>query len=250
MEGLIGVSLAELAMLAAVAFGSNVFGGISGFGAGLINAPFLLPIVGVKAVVPIMAPALMIGGLSRIWVFRHHLVPQVLPRFVLSIAPGVLLGALIYDSLPPGPLAILIGTLLIASVWLRRYFKQRAIKPSPRGVAALSFVTGVIAGGSPGGGIILVSLLLGLGLQGAAIVATDAVIGLSVNVLRIAIFSGIGLQSAQLLLLGSVLGLVMVPGAYFARWIVGRLKVSWHVALIEAFILIGGFSFLYQGLLD
>jgi uncharacterized protein len=65
-----GLDPVQFLMIGVVAFLGAVLGGISGFGAGLIVTPFLLPVVGVKAVVPVMSIAMMFGNLSRLWVYR------------------------------------------------------------------------------------------------------------------------------------------------------------------------------------
>ena len=63
--GTADLSLWQFLALGAVAFFGSVLGGVSGFGAGLIVTPFLVPVVGIKGVVPVMSVAMTLGRLSR-----------------------------------------------------------------------------------------------------------------------------------------------------------------------------------------
>lgn len=49
----------DLLLFLSLAFASSVLAGASGFGAGLLIAPFLLPIVDIKSVIPILGVAMM-----------------------------------------------------------------------------------------------------------------------------------------------------------------------------------------------
>ena len=58
----------DLVIVLAVAFFSSILGALSGFGGGVLVMPFLVPLVGVKGVVPVMAVAMLIANVARIWV--------------------------------------------------------------------------------------------------------------------------------------------------------------------------------------
>ena len=62
----------DLAIALSAAFFSSILGALSGFGAGILVMPFLVPLVGVKGVVPVMAVAMIIANVARIWVYRTH----------------------------------------------------------------------------------------------------------------------------------------------------------------------------------
>lgn len=231
--------------LGLVAFGGAVLGGVSGFGAGLVVAPFLVPVVGVKGVVPVLAVAMTFGNLSRLWVYRRQVRPELVLRVLLPALPGVALGALVFDWLPQAPLAALLGGFLLVSIPLRRWMAKRRIVPTPAAVIGIGFLFGLVAGALPGGGVIVVPLLLGLGLAGGALVGTDAVIGAAVNVVKVVLYGGLDLMDAELLLGGVLVGLCMVPGAYAARWLIERVALSVHVALVELLVAFSGLSFLW-----
>ncbi|WP_203076404.1 sulfite exporter TauE/SafE family protein [Falsiroseomonas ponticola] len=232
--------------LGLIAFGGAVLGGLSGFGAGLIVTPFLVPVVGVKGVVPVMAVAMTFGNLSRAWVYRDQIRPDLILRVLLPSLPGVLVGGLIYDVLPRAPLAALIGSFLLISIPLRRWLDKRKVVPTPIAVIGISFLFGLVAGALPGGGVIVVPLLLGLGLAGGALVGTDAVIGAAVNIAKTLLYGRLDLIDGPLLIGGVLVGLCMIPGAYVARFLIARIHLRIHTALIEVMVAFSGVSFLWS----
>jgi uncharacterized membrane protein YfcA len=236
------------AALGLVAFAGAVLGGVSGFGAGLVVTPFLVPVVGVKGVVPVLAVAMTLGNLSRLWVYRRQVRAELVLRVLLPALPGVALGALLLDWLPQAPLAALLGVFLLISIPLRRWLAKRRIVPTPRAVIGISFLFGLVAGALPGGGVIVVPLLLGLGLAGGALVGTDAVIGVAVNLVKVVLYGGLDLLDAELLIGGVLVGLCMVPGAYAARWLIERVALRVHVALVEGLVAFSAISFLWTAI--
>jgi uncharacterized membrane protein YfcA len=239
---------AAFLLLGATAFFAAVLGGLSGFGAGLILTPALLPVVGVKGLVPVLSVAMIFGNLSRVWVYRAHLQPALVLRVLLPALPGVALGSLLYGWLPQAPLAVLIGLFLLVSIPLRRMLARKQVVPTPRAVLGFGFLFGLVAGAMPGGGVIVVPLLLGLGLAGGALVGTDAVIGAGVNLFKVALFGGMQLLSWDLVLGGLLVGLCMIPGTYAARWLMERIALRIHVVLMEVLVALSGLAFVWGAL--
>jgi uncharacterized membrane protein YgdD (TMEM256/DUF423 family) len=78
------------------------------------------------------------------------------------------------------------------------------------------------------------------GLQGAAVVATDAIISLAIGVVRLGVFGSTGAISAQVVAFALLIGLVAFPGAFLAKAFVARLPLRIHTAILDAVVLIGG----------
>jgi len=247
-NGVQGLEPSQFLMVGVVAFLGAVLGGVSGFGAGLIVTPFLLPVVGVKAVVPVMSIAMMFGNLSRLWVYRSRVDRGVVLRILGPAMPGVILGTLLYDFLPQRPLAACIGAFLLISIPLRRWLARKEVTPTTRVVLGVSGLFGLISGALPGGGVVLMPLLLGLGISGGGLVGTDAVIGLAVNAIKVLMFGKLDLVNTDILLAGLLVGLCMIPGAYGARWLIDRLHVRMHTVLIELLVTFSGVSFIWSAM--
>ena len=130
--------------------------------------------------------------------------------------------------------------MLIASVPLRRLLRRRGLTLSNRGLAAASFGWGPLAGGTVGAGIILLSLLMAAGLEGAAVVATDAAISIGIGMTKLATFGVAGAVNATVIAVALLIGAVAFPGAFLARALLDHLPLHLHTALLDAVVIGGG----------
>ena len=237
-----------LAFLGLAGLAGSTIGAISGFGGGLLVTPFLVPVVGITGVVPVMTVAMIIGNLTRFSVYRAHIEPRFIGTLSLAVIPGIVVGTTIYEMLSPKLVGIALGGFLIATIPLRRLFGKRPVKLSTAGVAAAGFGFGLVTGATTGAGVILLSILLGLGVTGPALIATDAAMGVLVNVTKVVMFGSLSVLDSEQVMLGLALGVCMIPGAFCGRWIMNRIPLHIHVAAIEVLVAIIGVWFLYKSL--
>lgn len=235
-----------LALLALAGVAGSTIGAISGFGGGLLVTPFLVPIVGITGVVPVMTVAMIIGNLTRFGVYRAYIQPRFIGTLSLPVIPGIVIGTTVYDMLSPRVVGFALGAFLIASIPLRRSFGRKPIKLGPVGIGITGFAFGIVTGATTGAGVILLSILLGLGVTGPALIATDAAMGVLVNVIKVGMFGSLSVLDREQLLLGLALGVCMIPGAYGGRWLMRRLPLHVHVTAIEILIGFIGVWFLYK----
>ena len=102
--------------------------------------------------------------------------------------------------------------MLILSVPLRRLARRREMRIGDTGLAAGAVGYGVVVGGTSGSGVILLSLLMAAGLEGAAVIATDAVISVATSIIKISVFGLAGVVTAQVLAFAVLIGVVALPG--------------------------------------
>jgi len=133
-----------------------------------------------------------------------------------------------------------IGAMLVASVPLRRLMRRRGVALSSRGLAAACFAWGPLAGGTVGAGIILLSLLMAAGLEGAAVVATDAVVSIGIGLTKFAIFGLAGVVNAKVIAIALLIGGVALPGAFLAKALIERLPLHVHTTILDAVVIGGG----------
>jgi hypothetical protein len=88
--------------------------------------------------------------------------------------------------------------------------------------------------------VILLSLLMASGLEGAAVIATDAVISVVTSVIKISVFGLAGVVTAQVLAFALLIGCIGVPGAFLAKAFVERMPVHIHTAILDVAVVIGG----------
>lgn len=232
----------------AVCFVAGVMGGLSGYGAGMLVTIFIAPIVGPKALVPMISVLMLINNGSRVWFYRHALDMRTVVRVSVVALPMAWFGAQLYVRLDSSIVQIVLGVVLIASVPLRRAMNGAQVTAGPIALYGIGAIFGFLSSLIVGAGMLIVPMLMGVGYAGAALLATDAAIAVAVNLFKAVVFGSLGALSMPHAILALVLGLCTIPGTAAAAWIVRRTSIKLHTALIEALILFGGASMLWGGL--
>ncbi len=235
-----------LAVVAALALGAAVISGIGGFGTGVILAAALAPLIGIKAVIPVLAVAGIIINAGRFWFYRRSLQRPTLALALTASLPFLVLGTWLYSALDVRALGTLLGLVVIASVPLRRFLLHRKIVLERKGLAIGAGVFGLATGVATGTGVIMVTLLLGTGMAGSAVLATDALISIALDLCKAALFHRFDLLDTQALYTGVVIGVATIPGSAVSAWLVTRMHAHLHVLFMEGLILIGGASLLWN----
>jgi uncharacterized membrane protein YfcA len=234
------ISVAQLALLAGFAMVTSVIGGVSGYGAGALMPLVLVPIVGPEPVVPIIALASMFTNTSRVIAFASALDRRRAAIVLAGSVPTCMLGAYGYSLLTGKGALIVIGSMMVASVPLRRVMRHRGYRVGDAGLAAGAVGWGVIVGGTSGAGVILLSLLMAAGLEGRAVIATDAVVSIVTGVAKIGVFGFAGIMTEKVIAVALMLGVVAFPGAFLAKRIVDRMPIHVHTAILDAVVVLGG----------
>ena len=235
-----------LALAAALGIVGAVVGGIGGFGTGIILTAGLVPLIGVKNVIPVMTVAGAIINCGRFWFYRASLDRRKLGLVLGCALPFLVLGVWIYSELDARAIAVVLGFVVIGSVPLRRYLKRRSIALGNTGLAVGSGVFGLAAGVASGVGVIMVSLLLGTGLTGPAVLATDALISIVLDVCKATLFQRLSLLNEENFVTGVIIGIATIPGSAIAAWLVTRMHAHLHVLFMEGLIIAGGASLLWN----
>ena len=237
-----------LAAIALLAVGAAIVSGMSGFGSGVILTAALVPLIGPKAVLPVLSVAGIVINAGRFWFYRQHLDRRMLSLVLAASLPFLVLGTWIYSILDARSLTLVLGVAVIASVPVRRVFHAKKMSLGTAGIAAGSSVFGFAAGVASGAGVILISLLLGAGLATPAVLATDAMVSIALDVCKAALFNRFDLLNADAFFTGAVIGLASIPGSAIAAWLVSRMGAKLHVLFMEILILFGGASMLWHAL--
>ncbi len=188
VSGFADISVAQLLLVAGVALFASIIGGLAGYGTGALMPLVLVPLIGAEPVVPIIAISSIFTNFTRFVAYIRYADRR---RALIVVSAAILttaLGAYGYTRLSGAGAAVVIGSMLILSVPLRRLAKRRDIRIGDAGLAASAVGYGVVVGGTSGSGVILLSLLMAAGLEGAAVIATDAVISLATSVVKISVF--------------------------------------------------------------
>jgi uncharacterized membrane protein YfcA len=234
------ISLWQLLLVAGVALIGSVVGGVAGYGTGALMPLVLVPILGPEPVVPIIAISGLLTNSGRVFAFLRHVDWRRSAIALAGAVPFAMASAYGFTLLTGRAVQILIGVMLILTVPLRYFMRRRATALGDGGLLLSSMGYGAVMGGTVGAGVILLSILLSTGLQGAAVVATDALVSIVVGVARLAVFGYADVISAQIFAFGLLIGVVGFTGAFLAKAFVERLPVRVHTAILDAVVLVGG----------
>jgi uncharacterized membrane protein YfcA len=230
----------QLAAIVGLAAFSAVAGGVAGYGTGALMPLILVPMVGAAPVVPIIAISAMFSNTARVVAFRRFTDLRLAAIALVAALPTCMLGAWLYTLLSGRGAALVIGTTLIATVPLRRLLKRRGHHLGDKGFCAGAAGWGLLMGGTTGSGVILLSLLMAAGLQGSAVIATDAAVSIVTGFIKLAVFGFAGALTPKVIVIALLIGVVVFPCTFLARLLVERLPVHVHTALLDAVVVIGG----------
>ena len=245
-DALADISLLQLVLVAVTALFASVVGGVAGCGTGALMPLVLVPMVGAAPVVPVIAISALFTNVSRAIAFYRFVDGRraLLVTFIAGFTCVV--GAYGYTLLNNRGALIVIGAMLALSVPLRRILKARSATLGDTGLGVSAAGYGLLTGGTTGSGVILVSLLLAAGLEGAAVVATDAVISIAMAVVKISMFGFSGIITPQVIALALLIGVIAFPGAFLAKLLVEHLPVKVHTAMLDAVVVIGALAMIAQ----
>ena len=130
-----------LVLVALAAFSTALFHSVAGFAGALLLSVLLAPLIGIRAVVPVVAFAMIISNINRIFLFRDAIDWKAYRAIMMTGLPGIIAGAIVYLYLPVKAIAIVMGCFLLISIPLRRVFKKRNYKVGYRGLSAVGTVS-------------------------------------------------------------------------------------------------------------
>lgn len=238
------ISLVQAMTIAAVALIASTITAIAGVGGAIVLSFVLTPILGVGALVQTISVAMIINNLTKINVFRKGIDWAQCVFVTTCAAPGCVAGSLIYSRLDERTITIILGVFLIALVVFKWLLPTDYGRWPKSVIAGAAFVYGTLTGTTIGGGILLLPILMATGLSGMALIGTDAAVGFAMHIVKTIVFGSNGVLTTQYAAIGLLIGVVMIPGAYIARWILQRMPLKVHERIIDAVIIAGGLSFL------
>ena len=222
--------------------------GATGVAGGFLMTAALAVVIGIKPVVPVMSVALLISHSSRIFLNWENFNKEAFFLVFIPATPCIILTAWLYGKMSSGLIALLLGTVVLLSIPLRRWATSREIKTTKPTIVGVAATYGGVSGASIGGGMLLVPFLLGYGLTKEAFVATLAAIAFTTNVTRSTIFGASDLLGTQYLILGVFVGLMTIPGNYIGRSILRKLTNQRHALFADILTIVGALNFFWMAI--
>lgn len=237
-------------MIALAAFLGSLVSGLGGFGGSFVIVIVLTPVVGAKAVIPLIAVYAVCANLSRLAIYRRTIAWRPAIQFTLASLPGIFLGARFLKDVPEVVFLGFMGTVLILALPARRWLKRTSFAPGFKTVLGLGLVFGFMSGTAAGSGMLVIAFFNSIGLSGPLLLGTDAAIGLVNALTRSGAFYSFGLLTLDLIVLGLFMGLITFPGTWLASRLIARMGVRVHNHLIEALIMISGLLFIGRAIMQ
>jgi uncharacterized protein len=242
------VTALQYALVAVTAVVASIIGGVAGYGTGLLMPLVLVPVIGAEAVVPVIGLSAMFTNSSRLAAFWPVFDARKALIIGIVAIPACVLGSYGYTRLTGPNAAIWIGAVLIALVPLRRVLKRQFGNLSERGMAAAGAGYGLLVGGTAGSGVVLLSILMAAGLEGAAVIATDAGVSLIVGLVKTAMFRSLGALPWSSVVMAVLIGVCAIPGAFIAKRLTRSLSLKAHTSILDGVVVLGGALLILQAL--
>jgi uncharacterized membrane protein YfcA len=243
---LLDIAWTDVALCALAGFAASIVGGLAGYGTGLLMPLVLVPIVGPEPVVPIIGVMALFTNAGRIAAFRDQIDWPKVGRILLLAIPFTVIATRFYDSLSGRGVLVLLGVTLLLLTPLRRLLKRAQFTVSSGALLPFGALFGLLVGGTTGAGVLLISLLMSMGMTPAAVIATDAAISITVGVAKSASFAALGALTPAHALFAVIIGLAAFPGGYVARWLMTRLSIGVHAAILDGAVIMGGAALLWR----
>lgn len=230
--------------IALICFVAAAVSGMSASGGGMIVTVFIAPILGPKAIVPVITVFALFLNATRVWAYARDVNPKIAGTVLLTALPSMVAGALIYIELDETTVSLWLGITLLLAIPARYVLLRFKKRVGAAGLMTAGLPFGFVTGASIGAGMLIVPFLLAAGLAGPALLASDAVISLIMGLVRIPLF-GLGeVLDLRLFLIGILMGLASIPGTWTAAWIVRRTSLRIHTVFMEVLIIAGGLNFI------
>ncbi|HEX5393496.1 MAG TPA: sulfite exporter TauE/SafE family protein [Rhodocyclaceae bacterium] len=231
--GLLAVAFAAL-VLAYLVFT------LAGFGSGLIASAPLALVLPVARVVPLLALLDCGSSLRRGWRARDQVVWAELRQLVPGMATGQVLGVLMLSRIPPGVMAVLMGTF-VAIQGCRGLMQKRSPSPSalrggfrPDGAFLRGVFGGVLGGLFGSGGFVYATYLERRLEQREAFRATQSVCVALSTAWRLFLCGTLGFVDGALLAMALACLPAMILGTFIGH------HVDLHLSRERLFLLLHG----------
>ena len=220
---------------------------VTGFGGAAVLLPVLVAVFGIRAAIPILTVAQLIGNGARVWFNRGEVAWGVVGWFALGGIPLALVGGYLFAVAPLPALTRLLGAfLLVIVLWRHVRPTQTHSFPAPAfvGIGAGSSLLSALLGSV---GPLMAPFFLAYGLAKGAYIGTEAMCTVVMHITKLVAYGQTTVLTGPDVVDGLLLGPPMVAGSYLGKHIVNRLPRSLFVAIVEIVLIVAGLEFLLRG---
>jgi uncharacterized protein len=218
--------------------------GSAGFGGALLLLPVLTLTVGVKAAVPILTVAQLLGNASRAGFGWREIQWRPAVAFSAGAVPASVIGSRLFNDLPSAFLLRLIAVLLLGAVVMRHTTLGQRKLPyallAPAG-AVVGFLSSVAGSAGPLGAAVFLSLHL----PARAYVASEAVSAVLLHLAKSITYGKYAALTMGDFLRGLVLGGSLVLGSWTGRKLIDHLPEKGFSIVVEVLLVASAVSLFF-----
>ncbi|PRY85692.1 sulfite exporter TauE/SafE family protein [Mongoliibacter ruber] len=220
---------------------------LTGGGASLLLMPIVAVVVGVKAVAPVMAISIGMSSTSKVFFFWKYIDWKLFVWLFPSTIVGSLIGARMFAALSSDFLQILIGLLLLSTIfqWNRKEkktgFKVKAWHFAPMGLV-VAFLSGLIGGVGP----LMNSAYLNYGISKESLLGTRSANAIILHITKIISYAYYGYVTGEVLKFGILIGVSSMIAVYFGKLILAKISELFFRKIVVASMVLSGVLMLWK----
>ena len=196
-------------MLVALGLMAGLITTLAGMGGGTLLVLALALLEDPVTALAVSTPALLLGNLHRVLLYRHAIVWPEAWRMAGGGIAGAVGGGLLVRGLPEAFISTLM--LLVVAMALAQHFGLK-LRPPRNATLPVAAVCGAISATAGGAGTIAGPYLLSRGLAGVPYVATGAVTAASIHIGKLSAYASTGVATWETLTRGLLLAALIAAG--------------------------------------
>jgi uncharacterized protein len=220
---------------------------LTGGGASLLLMPLVALVVGIKAVAPVMAISIGMSSTSKVFFFWKYIDWKLFVWLFPSTIIGSLIGARMFAFLSADFLQILIGLLLVSTVFQynrtekRSGFKVKAWHFAPMGLI-VAFLSGLIGGVGP----LMNSAYLNYGISKESLLGTRSANAIILHLTKILSYAYYGYVTGEVLKFGILIGVSSMIAVYFGKLILAKISELFFRKIVVISMVVSGVLMLWK----
>ena len=195
-----------------------------------------------------MAIASVLANWMRVAIWWREVDWRANAAYCATAIPAAALGARTLIALDARMVETALGIFLIAVVPVRRWLVARGFSVNLWGLAVVGAVIGFLTGLVASTGPLNTPFFLAYGLTKGAYISTEAVGSGAVSLVKSLVFRTYGVLPWETIVRGLLCGASLMVGSYFAKAIVMRMDARHYSSILEAMMVIAGFTMIYAAL--
>ncbi|MFC0264626.1 sulfite exporter TauE/SafE family protein [Fontibacter flavus] len=237
----------QLILILIGAFIVFILSTLTGGGASLLLMPLVAAVVGVKAVAPVMAISIGMSSTSKVFFFYKYIDWKLFAWLFPSTIIGSILGAKMFAELSSDYLQILIGILLISTVFQfnkiekRTGYQVKAWHFAPMGLV-VAFLSGLIGGVGP----LMNSAYLNYGINKESLLGTRSANAILLHLTKIISYAYFGYVTGEVLKYGILIGLSSMIAVYFGKLILSKMSEVFFRKIVVGSMVLSGALMLWK----